>query len=114
VPRVILQPAPSHSVCRPGLTRPGLPSLTAMPIWKPGHQGWVQAVKDFKWTSDLKLRHARPKNSLRGWAEWPPMHDNGLVIANAIGPPQSILRLQNEVGELLRGIQLKYSIVKNR
>jgi hypothetical protein len=42
------------------------------------------------------------------------MHDNGLVIANAIGPPQSILRLQNEVGELLRGIQLKYSIVKNR
>jgi hypothetical protein len=42
------------------------------------------------------------------------VHDNGLVIANAIGPPQSILRLQNEVGELLRGIQLKYSIVKNR
>jgi|HubBroStandDraft_4_1064222.scaffolds.fasta_scaffold1442744_1 hypothetical protein len=42
------------------------------------------------------------------------VHENGVVTANAVGPPQSILRLQKEVDELLRDIQLEYRIVKSR
>jgi hypothetical protein len=36
------------------------------------------------------------------------VHDNGIVTAVAIGAPQSVQRLQNEVDGLLRDMQRKY------